>query len=176
MNASADVEEKLQDSKSAPALPEDWRPRLYRYVCRYLDEAGAEDVVQESAIRLEKEESPVRHPLAWLHRTARNLALNEIRRHRHTVPFDESVRTDNDDLSTRPDKRLEHLERLERLESLLAGLGDRERELLRLKFEEGASYKEMGERMKISVSNVGFILCRTLQQLHAEVQNEGGSR
>ena len=176
MNSSADVEEKPQVPKSSPALPEDWRPRLHRYVCQYLDNAGAEDVVQESAIRLEREKNPVRHPLAWLHRTARNLALNEIRRDRHTVPFDEAVRADNDDPTTRPDQRLEHLERLERLESLLAGLGDRERELLRLKFEEGAAYKEMGKRMKLSVSNVGFILCRTLQQLHTEAQKEGGSQ
>ncbi len=176
MNPSADVEENPHDTKSPEALPENWRPRLHRYVCRYLDDAGAEDVVQESAIRLEREQSPVRHPLAWLHRTARNLALNEIRRHRRTVPFDETVRADSVDPPTRPDQQLEHLERLERLASLLAGLGDRDRELLRLKFEEGASYKEMGERMKLSVSNVGFILCRTLRQLHAEVQNEGDPR
>ncbi|MFP4352394.1 MAG: RNA polymerase sigma factor [Puniceicoccaceae bacterium] len=176
MNPSADVEEKPHDTESAEALPENWRPRLHRYVCRYLDDAGAEDVVQESAIRLGKEKSPIRHPLAWLHRTARNLALNEIRRRRRTVPFDETVRADGVDPPARPDQQLEHLERVERLESLLSGLGGRERELLRLKFEEGASYKEMGERMKLSVSNVGFILCRTLRQLNAEVGKEGAPR
>jgi RNA polymerase sigma-70 factor (ECF subfamily) len=176
MNPSADVEEKPYDTKGPGVLPEDWRPRLHRYVCRYLDEAGAEDIAQESAIRLEREKNSVHHPLAWLHRTARNLALNEIRKHRKTVPFDESIRKDSAEPSARPDERLEHLEQLERLDSLLAGLGERERELLRLKFEEGASYKEMSKRMKLSVSNVGFILCRTLQRLHTEVQNEGGSQ
>ncbi len=174
MNPSADVDEFTHEAKSPPALPPDWRKRLHRYVCRYLDDAGAEDVVQESSLRLEREKDSVRQPLAWLHRTARNLALNEIRKHRKTVPFDDTIPGNSDDPSARPDQRLEHLERLERLESLLSGLGERERELLRLKFEEGASYKEMGERMKLSVSNVGFLLCKTLQQLNAEAQNEGG--
>jgi len=176
MNPSPDVEENPNQPKEPTALPQDWRRRLHRYVCRYLDASGAEDVVQESAIRLEREKSTVRHPLAWLHRTARNLALNEIRNRRHTVPFEEAAGEDSGEPLARPDRQLEHLERLEKMESLLSKLDPRERELLRLKYEEGASYKEMGKRMNLSVSNVGFILCRTLQQLHAEAQHPGGAQ
>ena len=176
MNPIADAHEDSKEEECPAQLPPDWRLRLHRYTCRYLDSAGAEDVVQESSIRYEREKNVVRHPLAWLHRTARNLALNEIRKRRRTVSFDETVREKTDHDAVQPFENLERLERLEHLDSLLAKLGERERELLRLKFEEGASYREMGERMKLSISNVGFLLSRTIQRLQSEVQNSGGPR
>jgi len=176
MNPSADAQEELPETESPPALPRDWRLRLHRYTCRYLDSTGAEDVVQESTIRYEREKDIIRHPLAWLHRTARNLALNEIRKNRQTVPFDETIREKTEDQGSQPYENLERLEKLEHLDTLLADLDDRERELLRLKFEEGASYKEMGDRMNLSTSNVGFLLCRTIKRLQSQVQTAGGQR
>lgn len=176
MNPAADAENQPNDPESQSVLPADWRVRLHRYACRYLDTAAAEDVVQESSIRLDREDKAVHNPLAWLHRTVRNLALNEIRRNRRTIPFDHSPLAGAPDPTPGPANHLEHLEKIERLDSLCRSLGDRERELLRLKFEENASYREIGEQMNLTATNVGYILCKTLQGLQVALRSEGGQR
>jgi RNA polymerase sigma-70 factor (ECF subfamily) len=52
-------------------------------------------------------------------------------------------------------------------------LDPRCRELIRLKFEEGLSYKEISERTKISISNVGYLLHHALKDLAVALKKAG---
>ncbi len=45
--------------------------------------------------------------------------------------------------------------------------------MIRLKFEEGLSYKEMSSRTGLSVGNVGYLLHHTLKHLGAELAKQG---
>ena len=51
---------------------------------------------------------------------------------------------------------------------LIAGLPDRERELLALKYGAGATNRAIADVTGISESNVGTILHRTVQKLRTE--------
>ncbi len=48
-------------------------------------------------------------------------------------------------------------------EKMLAGLKPRSREIVQLKFSEGLSYREIGDRMGLTAGNVRTIFCRALR-------------
>ena len=48
----------------------------------------AEELVQESFLRLHQLGDEVLNPRAWLYHCVRNLALNHLRDHRHEAPLD----------------------------------------------------------------------------------------
>ena len=68
-----------------------------------------------------------------------------------------------------PDGALELRESAERVASYLAHLPDREQEIVRLKFQEDLSYREIGEVLGLSVANVGYLLHMALKKLRARM-------
>jgi RNA polymerase sigma factor (sigma-70 family) len=78
-----------------------------------------------------------------------------------------------------PDARsagpLEHLaacDEAARLTRAVERLPERERELVRLKFEHGLSYQEMGAVTGLSATNVGFLLHKALRALRERLPGE----
>ena len=57
---------------------------------------------------------------------------------------------------------------------MVAELPERERELVRLKFQVGLSYKEIEELTGISQGNIGYFLHRAVKELKDRWQREGG--
>ena len=55
----------------------------------------------------------------------------------------------------------------------LDALDPRSRELVRLKFEEGLSYKEISQRANLTMSNVGYLLHHALKDLAAALKKAG---
>jgi len=148
---------------------------LLRYAWRFLqDSEAAQDVVQEAFMKLHDQFHTVKTPRSWLCRAVHNLALNQIRAGRKFVALDftESGGTlpDTDPL---PDEHLQRMEAIGQTRLLIEDLDERSRELIRLKFEEGLSYKEMAARMQLSVGNVGFILSTTLKRISADLKKAG---
>jgi RNA polymerase sigma-B factor len=62
-------------------------------------------------------------------------------------------------------RELARAERVTVLESWLAALPERQREVLRLRFEEDLTQSEIGERLGISQMQVSRLLCRSLAHL-----------
>ena len=59
-----------------------------------------------------------------------------------------------------------------RIQACLAALPEKQRELVRLKYDGELSYKEIAEVTGLSVSNVGFILHGALAQLREALARE----
>ena len=55
----------------------------------------------------------------------------------------------------------------------LETLDDRSRELIRLKFHEGLSYKEMSARTGLKVGHVGYLLHHALKGIADELAKNG---
>jgi RNA polymerase sigma-70 factor (ECF subfamily) len=70
---------------------------------------------------------------------------------------DEQLRSRQDDLPAPPEV-LERQEAASRILQLLEGLPANQREVIRLKFQNGFSYKEISRISGHSVSNVGFLI------------------
>ena len=138
-------------------------------------EEVAQDIVQEAFVRLHPRFEAVRHPRAWLYRTVHNLAVNHQRSQRKIVPLLNAQGEDLDpaDSSPLPDQQVERLEAIGLTRLFLQDLDARSRELIRLKFEEGLSYKEMSARTGLSISNVGYLLHHALKDLGTELEAFG---
>jgi len=107
--------------------------------------------VQEAFLKLQADFASVRQPQAWLYRTVHNLAMNQLRAARRVTPLEESGEKAGrpDEISgptTAPDEHIQRLEAIGQTRLCLKALDARSRELLRLKFEEGLSYKEISDR------------------------------
>ncbi len=139
------------------------------------DGEAAQDIVQEAFLRLHTGFDTVRQPQAWLYRTVHNLALNHLRAGRKIVPLagEEAGQPEPADCQPLPDEYLERMEAVGQTRLCLGELDARSRELVRLKFDEGLSYKEISERTHLSISNVGYLLHHALKDLAAALQRAG---
>src|SRR5438105_7232769 len=136
---------------------------------------AAQDIVQEAFMKLHADFDTVRQPQAWLFRTVHNLALNHLRASRKIVPIaaEEFAQGELCDSQPLPDEYLEKMEAIGQARLSLRVLDPRSRELIRLKFEEGLSYKEISERTSLSISNVGYLLHHALKDLAAALTKAG---
>lgn len=169
---------------------------LLGYALRLLrDRALAEDTVQEAFLKLQAQFNHVSEPRRWLYRTVHNLALNHQRHAGRLVPLDPpgappssvhgervGVRGDSPneaslvnatDPQLLPDEQIARAEALGLVRLALKALDARSRELVRLKFEEDFSYKEMSARTGLTVGHVGYLLHHALKTIAAELAKAG---
>lgn len=153
---------------------------LLAYAWRLLaDRAAAEDVLQEAFMKLHVQFDEVREPRAWLYRTVHNLALNHQRRAGKIVPLipagedGEPSAGDSADPVLLPDEQIARWEGIGLVRLSLAALDERSRELVRLKFNEDLSYKEISARTGLTVGNVGYLLHHALKTIAAELSKTG---
>jgi RNA polymerase sigma-70 factor (ECF subfamily) len=169
-------EQLSPDSEWMRSLVDAHAADLTRYAASILgDHEGAKDVVQESFIRLWRE--PRReiedHVRPWLFRVCRNCALDQRRKGGRMRPLNEV------DTATRPAEGKGPEETAEQQDShaqvirLMNKLPENQREVVRLKFQNDLSYKEIAGITELSVSNVGFLLHTALKTLRAQVAATG---
>ncbi len=131
---------------------------LTRYAHGILrDIERARDVVQDTFLKLcsQERERVEPHLSEWLFTVCRNRALDVIRK--------EGRMTTTDDIGLMSPERspaanLEHEEAAQRALQLVDALPERQREVIRLKFQAGLSYKEISRITSHSVSYVGVLI------------------
>ena len=143
----------------------------------------AQDLVQDAFLRLHPRLTEVEQPKAWLYRTVHNLAMNYHRKYSRIVPFrqegeeGEAYRATGPaepiDEEPLPDQRIEHLENVGLAMLCLNKLDEVARNIVRLKFVEELSYKEISERTGLNVGNVGYKLHHALKHLAYELEQNG---
>ncbi len=144
---------------------------LMCYTTRLLgDPHAARDVVQECFLRLceRRQEDVDDHLAAWLFSVCRNRAL-DLRKKRPMNLITNESPNESPNLAPDPTVALEQKEERSQVLSRIGALSPRQQEVLRLKFEEGLSYKQISAITDISVTNVGFILHSTLRRLRNEL-------
>src|SRR5215470_5678123 len=153
---------------------------LLSYTLRLVGELTvAEDIVQEAFMRLHAQFEKVQQPRRWLYRTAHNLALNQRRQTAKIVQLDlppqdgAQATLETADPQPLPDEQIARWEGIGLVRLSLQTLDDRSRELVRLKFNEELSYKEISARTGLSISNVGYILHHALKSIAAELAKNG---
>ena len=170
----------------APAVPLeglDWEavyreemPRVFNYFrYRGFERATAEDLTSATFEKAWRARDRYRRDRAavstWLLAIGRNVAIDHFRRSRPEVPIeDEALRDDET-----PEHAALRAAESRRLQALLAGLAERERELLALKYGAGATNRDIATITGLGESNVGTILHRTISALRAR-WNEGGAQ
>lgn len=157
-------------------LVEAFERPLMQYVTRLVGEAdGARDIVQECFLRLvQSGPQDPEHARPWLYTVARNLAFDRRRKERVVSASQAENVVPLHSRSTSPAELLEQREESDRVLAFLEELPPNQREVVRLKFQGGLSYKEISQVTQLSVSNVGFLLHVAIKALRARM-NEAQS-
>jgi RNA polymerase sigma-70 factor (ECF subfamily) len=143
------------------------------------DLSVAENTVQEAFMRLHAQFDEVREPRRWLYRTVHNLALNHRRQAGKIVPLNPPTEEDapsaNDTVDPQPlpDEQIARWEGIGLVRLSLESLDDRSRELVRLKFNEELSYKEISARTGLNIGHVGYLLHHALKAIADELARNG---
>ena len=191
----------LPDAPDLSALLARYERPLVRYAQSIVgDLESARDVVQETFIRLcrmqgsevEDQESGIRiqgsgkngatkpdscpltpdpsHLQAWLFTVTRNRALDHQRKYSRIIPM---TLPDNQPCGAPgPAAVLERRESATSLFRLLDALPPNQREVIRLKFQNDLSYREIADVTQLSVTNVGFLLHTGLKKLRALLREQ----
>jgi RNA polymerase sigma-70 factor, ECF subfamily len=136
-------------------------PRVYAYVASMLhDRSAAEEVTAQAFERAYRKRSSYRprrgSPEAWLFGIARHAALDELRRLK---------RRGMDERELPAPDHSEDVVLRETVRAALETLDGRERDLLALKYQAGLSNSEIARVLRVSESNVGTRLHRTMEKL-----------
>jgi len=143
------------------------------------DRERAEDIVQEAFLRLHTQFAQIQQPRRWLYRTVHNLALNERRRSQKIVALDASPDGDAKpgqeppDPQPLPDEQIARWEGIGLVRLSLESLDERSRSLIRLKFNENLSYKEMSARTGLTTGHVGYLLHHAIKAIADELARNG---
>jgi RNA polymerase sigma factor (sigma-70 family) len=140
------------------------------------DAETARDVTQETFLRLFKsppadgDDVEAIAPLVFS--ICRNLTIDHYRKNHRLIPMDttNSLADAPDESMPSPDTATTHNDDARVLRGLLASLPEREREIVRLKFEGGLSYRDIAAATGTSVSNVGYLLHHAIQNLRTQYQ------
>jgi len=130
----------------------------------------AEELVQETFLRLHQLWAQVENPRAWLYRSLRNLALNHLRDHRRETELVDDAAPSEANL---PAEDLGRMEAIGTVRLLLTELPEEDRELVRLKYQHNLKYHEISQRTGMSVGNVGYKLHPLLKGLAAALRRSG---
>lgn len=145
---------------------------LLRYAAHLLGDADrARDIVQDTFVKLCRQ--PVSavdgHTAEWLFTVVRRAALDVLRKEGRMSRFAEGQAERLIAAEPTPAAQTEHHESWRLVLAQLDRLPPNQQEVVRLKFQEGFSYKEIADITRLSVGNVGFLLHTALAALRREM-------
>ena len=144
---------------------------LTRYAARLLGDADrARDVVQDTSVKLMAQEPAAvdGHAVEWLFTVCRHRALDVLRKEGRMKRFEEGQAERVRATDPRPGRTLEQAETHAAILQLINRLPPNQQEVVRLKFQNGFSYKEISRITALSVTNVGFLIHTAVARLRAE--------
>lgn len=140
---------------------------LRRVMQRYVRDASTvDDIYQEVSLKVLRRLETVREPAAvrgWLFQLARNACLDYLRREDRRKGGSNDVlndRTAVGELGRNPSEQLLSRERIEAVQRALERLPASQRDVIRLRIDEGLDHEAISARLGISRQAVEVRLCR----------------
>lgn len=149
----------------------EYQTPLIRYAARLVgDPDRARDIVQDTFLKLvgQPQVSVEGHLAEWLFTVCRHRALDVLRKEGRMKRFEEgqAERVTSDE--PRPLRVIESAEVQEAVLRLIDGLPANQQEVIRLKFQNGFSYKEISRITALSVSHVGVLIHNAVSRLRTD--------
>ncbi|MBI3820953.1 MAG: RNA polymerase sigma factor [Planctomycetes bacterium] len=151
-------------------------PRLRDYAIRMIrDRDRAEDVVQETFLRLCREDVHALEPrlAEWLFTVCRNCALDQLRKEKHMYPKN-GHESQVQEIAGDAAPPLSFESDASGLLKIIAMLPENQREVIYLKFQNDLSYEDISKITGHSRSNVGFLIhagMKQLREIHIQSSN-----
>jgi RNA polymerase sigma-70 factor (ECF subfamily) len=163
----------VNDSDWVRAAVSEYETPLLRYALRFThgDLERARDIVQDTFLRLcRAHRAEVDGHLAqWLYTVCRNRALDLFRKEGRMTEVSPPSPDYAIDRGAGPSAALERSETLGSVLALLCTLPTRQQECIRLKFQQGLSYKEISGVTSFTVSYVGVLIHEGMKTLRARL-------
>ncbi len=146
---------------------------LIRYAARITGNLEqARDVVQDTFLQLCA--APTGrvedHLAAWLYTVCRNRALDVARKERRMTPLTEVQAQACASLDPAPSAAVEREEAHGEILRAIRTLPENQREVIRLKFQDAMSYREISQVTGLSVSNVGFLIHTAIRTIRRRIE------
>ena len=144
---------------------------LVRYAIRFTGNVEtARDVVQDTFFRLCKADRLAieAHVAAWLYRVCRNRALDIKRKGKPMRQASDAQLSSYESAEPSPAAMAQKRQTMSQVLGHLEQLPHKQQEVVRLKFQQGLSYREIARVTEQSVTNVGYLIhtaIRTLREL-----------
>lgn len=145
--------------------------KLYRLALRItLNNADAEDVVQETMIRVWNRRDKwqeIESIEAFCLTICRNISLDRVRRHdNHSETLDEQEHQTADmSYTANPERQTQEHDRMRLVRQLIDQLPEKQRSVIQLRDFEGKSYKEIAQVMQMTEELVKVTLFRARQTI-----------
>ena len=157
---------------------DDHEGALLRYAQRILgDSERGRDVVQDTFLRLLESGRDLDggHLAQWLFTVCRNRCLDIFRKERRMTQMSEHVEQTHAGSELAPDDAVSDREQAGRVSAAMSALPPYQQEVLRLRFQNGFSYKQIAGITGLTVTNVGFLIHTGIQRLRRRFQVDGHS-
>jgi RNA polymerase sigma factor (sigma-70 family) len=164
--------ERLERIRSAI---DQYQGRLIGFAARITgDLESARDVVQDTFLRLCAQDLDEigDHVPAWLFKVCRNRALDVKRKEGPLEPLDTSNGPAHG-TGVDPQRLLEQSDNARLARAAIAELPAAQQEVLRLRFQEELSYKEISAITRHPVGSVGFLIHTGIQRVRRRLRVEG---
>lgn len=145
---------------------------LTRYARRIVgDDERARDVVQETFLKLchEDRHKLDGHLVEWLYTVCRNKALDVRRKEQRMTTLTDEMFTLKSSPELPPALLVERRDSAGQILDLLDRLPANQQETIRLKFQNGLSYREIAEVTGLTVSHVGVLIHTGLKTLRLKL-------
>jgi len=163
---------KAGSASAFDAIVGRFQDRVYRLACVWLyDRQYADDATQEVFLRAHKGLRRFRFhaaPFTWLYRTTRYVC-NEFTRRRKTEPLDDEPA----DSSDNPDRHVTEHDTATRVRRLVAGLPERQREVVLLRIFEELSVADTARAMGCREGTVKALLHKAKKRLRIDIESSG---
>ncbi|MBC8372750.1 MAG: sigma-70 family RNA polymerase sigma factor [Planctomycetes bacterium] len=149
---------------------------LLRYAARILgDLERGRDVVQEAFLKLWKSDRfGVDDNVAqWLFAVCRNGAVDVLRKEKRMIGLSDEFQKTQPAPGSGPQAIAEKLEAAGQVKVAVSQLPENQQEVLRLKFQNGFTYKQIARITGLSVSGVGFHIHTAMQALRRKFKVAG---
>lgn len=162
------------DANAYRRLFERYQHPVYNFVYRMVDNAeDASDIVQDAFIKIYSVlgRQEIQNFSAYLYRTARNLAYDEMRRRSRFADVDHEVLVPEDpNIYADPQRALLLGEQMDKVRQAAAGLNENQRAALILRELEGLDYDEMSQVMDSNRNAIGALLSRARLKFREELR------
>lgn len=141
--------------------------------------AWADDLVQETYLRFlqSKDEIQTGSQRSWLYRTVRNLFIDQFRREKRTSKVKAVIKSKVLPQAERkktalPHQAIEQVEARDEVRQAVNNLSARQREVIKLKFEDGLSYEEISQITGDTKTTIGWLLHEAITKLRKQFNND----
>lgn len=150
--------------------------RLTRFLRRFGPAVSPEDITQDSFLRVcETDPTTVTSPRGLLYQTARNLALNQIKRARiapEQAVSDIAALADERGSASSPEEAIVSTERVVAIQAAIDALPEALRTALLLRKLERLSPQEIGQRLGVSPRQVQRLIVQAIERVQAALAED----